>query len=459
MARGGGDTRVLLASDWVAGVRWGRNTLLDTTEATEHRVNLARYVETAASGWLLINEITDDALLAALRRAERLVVLNRGFVQGDVMRHAPMLPALEPALFDDTTYATDGATRVTVAEQLIAQATAAGLWSAGYLEMSGHSLAIVDTLGNERYFRYTWAQCNVTVRDPAGTGSGWAGMDRSAWRMINPTKLGKIALDKCLQSRNPVRVEPGRYTTILEPQAAFDLVCPLFGKPGRGDDTDQGGPLSRSGNEDPNVQDPFWKNGDTSRLGERVADARLTIGVDPMDPELGFPPWRPLELYEASVFTPGTIIKDGVLTALPYDRRYGATKLGQPPFLWSGTFRMSGGPTSVNEMIASTTRGILVTRFDSVRVLNQRSMLLSAYTRDGTWLIENGKLAHPIVNLAATESVLFLLNNIDQLGVPQRVFNPPATWLEGHTSVIPKPAIVPPMKIKDFSFTSLIDAV
>jgi predicted Zn-dependent protease len=194
-------------------------------------------------------------------------------------------------------------------------------------------------------------------------------------------------------------------------------------------------------------------------LGDRVIDARLTVGVDPMDPDLGFPPWRPKEWDDTPVYAPVTLIKDGILTTLPYDREYGATQLGRPRLPWSGSFRISGGTTSVAEMIATTARGVLVTRFDSVSLLDPKSMLLRGYTRDGTWLIEHGQITQPISNLVATESVLFLLNNVEQLGEPVRIFNPPTTWLEGHTSVIPKPATVPPMKIRDFSFTALVDAV
>jgi predicted Zn-dependent protease len=110
-------------------------------------------------------------------------------------------------------------------------------------------------------------------------------------------------------------------------------------------------------------------------------------------------------------------------------------------------------------MIASTKRGILVTRFSQMRKVNTKSALMRGYTRDGTWFIENGTITKPIVNLVATESPLFILNNVEQLGVPQRIFNPPVTWFTENYPAVPAPAIVPSLKIRDFSFTALIDAI
>ena len=90
----------------------------------------------------------------------------------------------------------------------------------------------------------------------------------------------------------------------------------------------------------------------------------------------------------------------------------------------------------------------------SILPLDVRSQLYRGYTRDGLWLIENGKISKPVKNMAVTESVLFALNNVEQLGVPQRVFHPASGWRSA-----PQPVVVPPLKIRDFSFTALADAV
>jgi predicted Zn-dependent protease len=123
--------------------------------------------------------------------------------------------------------------------------------------------------------------------------------------------------------------------------------------------------------------------------------------------------------------------------------------LGDIGLLNSGCFRLEGrGPTTtIDEMIATTKRGLLVTRFDKVRLLDKKSLLQSGYTRDGIWLIENGKISKAIKNFRFTESPLFALNNVEQIGIPRRVFCPGSA------------AVVPAFKVRDFSFTALIDAV
>jgi predicted Zn-dependent protease len=108
---------------------------------------------------------------------------------------------------------------------------------------------------------------------------------------------------------------------------------------------------------------------------------------------------------------------------------------------------MNGGTSSVEDMIASTRRGLLVTRFSLIRVVDYSSLLLSGLTRDGLWLIENGKISKAVKNFRFTESPLFALNQVLDLGTPVPVFSPE------------RPAIVHPMAVKDFSFTSLSDAI
>jgi predicted Zn-dependent protease len=450
-SQGGGTAQVLIESDWVAGVRWGRNTVLDTAATSNHRLMITRYVNGQTSGLVTVNETSVEALIGAVKRAEWMAATHEVRMDWDLRSRYVTPPPSTPALFDDATYAMTGDMRVEVVGRQIQRALAAGLMSAGYLEVSAHSAALINAAGRIHYIHYTWAQCSVTVRDPAGMSSGWAGVDWPAWHRIDADQLATTAQEKCVQSRHPVRVEPGRYTTILEPQAVFDLMQPFFGEPTI---------LSRGHNESDSSA-PFRKKRGESMLGDKVMDPRLTIEADPMDPDLGFPPLWPNMFHGADspVYGPFTLVKDGVLTALPYDRDYGVQKMGTLPQPWSGAFRMSGGNTSIAEMIASTERGILVTRFDSVDLIFAKSGLVRGYTRDGTWLIEHGAISKPITNLVATESVLFILNNIDQLGVPQRIFNPPAQWVSPLGPLIPHPAIVPSLKVREFSFTALLDAI
>lgn len=108
----------------------------------------------------------------------------------------------------------------------------------------------------------------------------------------------------------------------------------------------------------------------------------------------------------------------------------------------------------MDEMISSTSRGLLMTRFHDMTTLNPTNLLSTGVTRDGLWLIENGSITKAVNNLRCTDSPLFMLNQVDQLGIPVPVFNPVHSSFSYLT-----PRVVPPIKSRDYSFTSLVDAV
>jgi predicted Zn-dependent protease len=352
--------------------------------------------------------------------------------------------------------------RSEIANSLIANAEQVGMLSAGYLNIGAGSAHVYLTDGRMVYARYTTVECSLTVRSPDGRGSGWAGASSYDWTRINARKLADVALDKCLRSRNPVRIEPGRYTLIMEPQATYDMIQQIMGGYNtRTQNVQRTSYMDREWEEDQlpfPVQRPFhdghrkyvvsqWAattDIGITKIGQQLLDPRITITFEPEDPDLGGLPFT----YKGDPYVPVTWWDRGVLKTLAYERGHGpneADRLGGQPN--GAIFRMSGGDTSVDEMIATTKRGLIVTRFWGIKLLDPYSILCTGMTRDGLWLIENGKISHPVSNLRFTESPLFVFNQVDQLGVPVPVFAPGV------------PAIVPPVKVQDFSFTSLVDAI
>ncbi len=432
-ADGGGRTMSSISSSWSGNVRWARNQIFSSGDVRNNNIYITRVIR-GAGGGAGTNQLSATRLESAVRRAERLMLQSAESLESS-FEDKYLEPYKEPKLWYDSTYALQADERAEAMRELVKPAEAAGMLSAGYISVAAYGQAVMDTQEQTWYYPYTTAQYSVTVRDPAGTGSGWAGVNWNDWTRIGAEKLSAIALDKCLRSRNPVAVEPGRYTTILEPQAVFSLVSPIMGA------------LDRRSTEN-------WKRGyrktfsaqeeGYSKIGETIIDDRLTFSVDYMHPDLGFPPFD----TSGRVYNPVEWIKNGVLMELAYDRNpYGIQVLNRNYGLPNnGAFMMSGGTTTVDEMISNTKRGILVTRLSGVDVLDELSLLCSGVTRDGTWLIENGKISKPIKNLRFTDSPLFALNNVLELGRPQRVFSG-------------RPTVVPPLKIQDFSFTSLSDAV
>jgi predicted Zn-dependent protease len=304
------------------------------------------------------------------------------------------------------------------------------LQAAGYLEVGNGAIAIGNSAGLFAYHSHTSANYTLTVRTEDGTGSGWAGADVNDWTRLDCTALGQRAIAKARASRNPIAIEPGRYTVIFEPQAVGDLVQLIGGYFG-----------ARAADEE---RSPFTKPGGGNKVGMQVLDKRVSILSDPFDPELRAQP------FDDNGFPLGRQIwiENGVLRQLHYSRFWGK-KQGQPATGDPSSFKMTGGTASLEDMISSTSRGILVTRLWYLREVDPRTILYTGLTRDGTFLIENGKITHAVKNLRFNESPLFLLNNIDALGRPERIGG-----TEDGGAVV-----VPAVKAHDFMFTSMSDAV
>ncbi len=454
-ARGGGETRVVLSSWWQGELRWARNRVSLSSDRRHDSILVERSIQNGVPGRAVTDQLDDVSLEAAVRAAER--ASGMGSNMGHGVGFYPELPEYERpagAIWSDATYGLTTERRGEIARSLIAPAEAKGMLSAGYLEVRAASGTVLGTafpelrsgrsaFWEEPYQAWTQAQCSLTVRDKTGTGSGWAGLSSFDWTAIDAPALGARALEKCIASQHPVALEPGRYTVILEPQAVADLVEILV-KTFSYRETPEGGrgsPWSLGADEAMKL----WR----SKLGLKVVDSRITISHDTADPALG--------IVASHTERPGkvTFIDHGVLTAL--GNRLETAIAGLPGWhsLRGATgYRMSGGKSSIEEMIRTTKRGLVVTRFSNVRLLDGTSILATGLTRDGLWLVENGKITKAVKNFRFTESPLFMLNAIEQLGVPVPVFRP--TRKEGGA---PTPAIVPPLKVRDFSFTSTIDAI
>ena len=454
-ARGGGETNVRISSWWQGELRWARNRVSVGSDRRDVRVIIGRTIPNGAGGGATSNQLDDASLEAAVRAAERVSKL--GSQMGNGSGDYPTLPEYtRPAstVWSDATYGLTTERRGEIARTMIAPAEAKGMLSAGYLEVRAASRAVIDAahpelraggaaLWEDPYIAWTQAQCSTTVRDQTGTGSGWAGLSAFDWAKIDPAALGARALEKCLASQHPVSLEPGRYTVILEPQAVADLVEILVGTLSHREDPEDGVPSPwRLA---PDEATGLWR----SKLGLKVVDERITISHDTADPALG--------IVAAVTERPGPVtwIDHGVLTNLGHFLTTAIRGLpGRYSLRGPTGYRMSGGETTIEEMIRTTKRGLLVTRFSNIRPLDGESLLATGLTRDGLWLIENGKISKAVKNFRFTESPLFVLNSLEQLGPAVPIFRP--TLDEGGALT---PAIVPALKARDFSFTSTIDAI
>jgi predicted Zn-dependent protease len=376
-----------------------------------------------------LNDISDEALQRAVKQSE------------DLARLAPddpeAMPALPPQQYQEVKAYFDSVANLTPADRAKAALTAleparkAGdLATAGFLVTNASSTALGNDKGLFAYHRSTNANYTVTVRTKDGTGSGWAGGEHNDWSQLDVAAISQRALEKAKLSRSPVAIEPGRYTVILEPQAVGDLVQ-LFG----------GYVDARSADEG---RSPFSKQGGGNKIGEKIVDERVSILADPFDPRILAQP------FDGQGFPLGrqVFVENGTLKQLFYSR-FWAQKQGKQPTGAPTSFIMSGGDASVEDMVKSTERGVLVTRLWYLREVDPRTMLYTGLTRDGTFLIESGRITKALKNFRFNESPLFMLNNLEAFGRPVRLAGTEAGGA----------IVVPAIKVRDFNFTSLSDAV
>ena len=380
-------------------------------------------------GTASINEMDDGALEKVVRRAE------------DVARLAPENPEFMPTVGKQAFKAspTYSASTANIDPEFRAQAAAysieacrkKNLSAAGFFADSVGYNTVANSNGVFGHQASTSLDFTVTVRTEDGRGSGWVKRSANDAARFDAREASEVAIEKALRSVQAKAIEPGRYTVILEPAATSELVGRMLG-----------GFNARQADEGRSF---LSKKGGGNRLGEKLFDEQVNIWADPWDPDVGVLPWdgRSMLARERA-----DIINGGRVNALEYSpfwaKKQAARAAGSP-----GNMIMGGSEKSLAELIANTKKGILVTRTWYIRLVDPQSLLLTGLTRDGTFYIENGKVAYPVKNFRFNESPITMLNNIEEFGKPQIIAG----------DEVPLLMLIPPMKLRDFNFTSLSDAV
>jgi predicted Zn-dependent protease len=422
--------RVNLQSGVEGNTRFAGNQI-----TTSGEVSNAAIVVTSAFGRRVASATTngfdDEALRRVVETSERLARLtpeNPEYL-GEL---GPQQYARVSSYFASTA-GLDAARRAEEVRRVVQPAREAGLVSAGFLANRGGSRAVATSRGLFAYDDTTLATLTQTVRTPDGTGSGWAGIGGNDWSRVDVAAATARAVRKAELSRDPVDVEPGSWTVILEPTAVGNLVSLMMSAMN-----------ARTADEGRSF---YSRPGGGTRIGERIVDRRVTIWSDPEDPHLFNDPFGGDGMPNRRVVW----VEDGELRNLRYDR-FWAERQGREPTGFADGFAMGGGGSTVDEMIAATRRGLLVTRFWYIRSVDPRTILFTGLTRDGTFLVENGRITRAVKNLRWNESPISVLNNIEMMGRPIRV-NASGSGDLGNN------VVVPAIKARDFTFTSVSDAV
>jgi predicted Zn-dependent protease len=312
-----------------------------------------------------------------------------------------------------------------------------GVLGAGYIPKFDWVNATANSEGLFTYFRYADASFILTCRTPDQTGSGWAGTTGAKdIRNIDAAMLTEVAADKALKSAKPRAIEPGNYTVILEPRPAARYLSLMLGS------------LNARSAEEGRSFMSGKARGET-RLGEKVFGDNFTLRSEISNPILRQSPIGQDGLPARDI----TWIDKGVVRNLYYDRYWAQRQKKDPTGTMPGmSLVMDGGTASIDDMIRSTRRGLLVSFFWYIRPVDNLTLLNTGMTRDGLFLIENGEIVGPVQNFRWNESPAVSFNNISMLGRPIPMHT-------GEAYDNPGTALVPPMKLEDFTMTSISPAV
>jgi len=401
-------------------IRYARNTV----STAGHRSNQTLSVEASygkRSGIATVDEFDDASLKSVVERAQELAKLSP--------ENPEFMAPLGPQTFDESiSYVEDTANikpeyRAEVASKSIEPASQKEVTAAGFLNDSSGFSAMLTSNGLFAYNQSTDVDFTVTMRTNDGTGSGWVKRDFNDVKKFDADEAAKVAIDKAVMSRQAKAIEPGKYTVILEPAASADLLRNMSGS-FNARTADEG----RS----------FMSKDDGNKMGDKIVDERVNVWSDPLHPDVPTSTWNGSGLPLKKT----NWIENGVVKNLAYSR-YWAEQKGVEPVPFPSNFIMEGGSASREELIKSTKRGILVTRLWYIRSVDPQTLLYTGLTRDGTFYIENGEIRYPVKNFRFNESPIIMLNNLEALGEQVRI--------NGN--------LIPYMKIRDFTFTSLSDAV
>jgi len=420
------EVEAYLSGQDLALTRFANNAIHQNVVHGDAQLNI-RAVIGHQQGRATTNDLSDSGIARAREEARSNALLMpedpdfRGLP-------GPRTPAFIAA-YDEPTAGCSPEERADVAGKVCRQADSQSLNAAGFYRTGATERALMNTRGTWAYHRGSFAGLLITARSESS--AGWA--KGSSWRMkdIEVQDLISEATEKALRGRNPQPIEPGAYTVVLSPYAVDDIL----------------GALSSYGMSAQMVQDGrSWMIG---LMGKPAMSPLISIWDDGCDLN-----GRPMPFDAEGVPKQRVgIVTDGVVGEPVYNF-YTAGKEGRLSTGHQGgptggpsasNLFMKPGDQSVDQMIESTERGLFITRFFYTRLVHPTGCVMTGMTRDGTFLIENGKLSHPVKDLRFTQSYVEAMNGVDAVGREIKLL-----MNEGAFS-----ANVPALKVSSFNFTGV----
>lgn len=416
------ETEISLSGGDHGNLRFARN--IPTTSGGMRNINLnITSVFGKKVGSYSTTQLDDASVRKAVERAEQMARLSPE--NAEYMPRLGPQEYLQPPLWDGGTSGVRPEERADIAAAAIEQARAKSLVAAGYIEHGASFTALGNSRGLFGYYRSTSASYTLTVRTEDGSGSGWAAAESFRQGGVDARRITERAIAKAIGSQKPTQLDPGTYPVVLEPSPVGDMINLLSWNLDRRA-ADEG----RSYFSDP---------AKGTKIGEKLFSEKITIYSDPMNPIAPGSPWG----GDGTPTKRTMWVEKGVLKNLSVGR-YWAREKGLPVIPWGPNMIMEGEDHSIDDLVASTDYGLLVTSFWYIRQVDPKTILFTGLTRDGVFLIEKGKITRPVINFRWNESPAALFKGVEMMSRPERVVT-----REGNA-----PMIAPAMKVKEFHFTS-----
>lgn len=416
-------TEVSLRAEERNLTRYANNAIHQNVNDTNFRLSV-RLAFGKRLGIAATNDLSDEGIRRCVDEAVTIARLsgeNPDFVsfaapapaRGEVVTHFAATAACTPE------------ERARAVRRILAEADAAGLEAAGACETVSGEFAVVNSHGIRAYVPYTDASITAVIM--ADSGSGYADAANRDFAALAVDRVASEAVARALAARNPRAIEPGEYEVVLNYYAVAELLQYLSHM-GFGAMAYQEGRSFMSG-----------------RLGQKVMSEKISIWDDGLDPAGAPMPFDAEGVPKQRV----DLITNGVATGVVYDtftanREPGkvSTGHGTGHSAFAANLFMGAGDATPEELIAATARGIFVTRFHYIRPVHPGRTVVTGMTRDGAFLIEDGRIVGPVKNLRFTQSIVDAFAGAELVGRERR-----RVW----------DAVVPMVKLARFNFTGTTD--
>ena len=421
------DASVSVSENKNSNLRFARNAFLTSGSSTEFSASITLWKD-RKSGSASTSSFDDESLKAMVAQAEKVASLSPVDRQ-----YIPTVGKQKYRPVDGFVQATSNISledRARRASEIIKQSEDNGVITAGFHNADAIAEAIATKNGNFAFERRTYASLSVTARTKDGRSAGYFQRGHQDIGKLDTKRIASEAIGKATNGIGSKAIEPGVYPVILEPQAVGDL----YGRFRFQFD-------ARRAEEG---RSPFSASRGNSKLGEQVFDSDLDVLSDPWHPQVPGSQSAQAGIPAERMF----LVKEGRLNSLVYSRFWAERKKKNPtPGPVNLILKASNGRgVSVDEMIKNSPRALLIGRFWYIRTTDARTASVTGLTRDGVWLVKNGKIAHPVMNLRFNQSLMQAIGygNVEAVGRSERV---------GTTTLMPA------LKLKEFNFTSLSEAV